>query len=91
MTDLLLSTERGLYCPPGDFYIDPWASVERAVITHAHGDHARFGSSSYLTSEAGRHVLADRLGPEAVIHTLPYDEPTTVGDIQVSLHPAGQR
>jgi putative mRNA 3-end processing factor len=89
MTDLLTPTDRGLYCPAGEFYIDPWASVSRAVITHAHGDHARFGSSSYLTSETGKHVLADRLGPEAVLHTLPYGERTTIGDVQVSLHPAG--
>jgi putative mRNA 3-end processing factor len=59
------------------------------VITHAHGDHARLGSASYLTSEAGQHVLADRLGPEALIHAIPYGEPTTLGDVRVSLHPAG--
>jgi putative mRNA 3-end processing factor len=41
--DLVIARPEGLYCPPGDFYIDPWQPVERAVITHAHTDHARFG------------------------------------------------
>src|SRR4051812_41855917 len=49
---LLQLTENGLYCPTGDFYIDPWRPVTRAVITHAHSDHARPGSSRYLTSPA---------------------------------------
>src|SRR5437764_1313374 len=53
MSKLLELTDRGLYCPPGDFYIDPWQPVPRAVITHAHGDHARWGSEHYLTAIAG--------------------------------------
>ncbi|MEP6678160.1 MAG: DNA ligase-associated DEXH box helicase, partial [Betaproteobacteria bacterium] len=44
--DLVVARPEGLYCPPGDFYIDPWRSVDRAVITHAHGDHARPGSKA---------------------------------------------
>jgi putative mRNA 3-end processing factor len=39
-------TARGLHCAAGDFYIDPWEPVDRAVITHAHGDHARWGAKS---------------------------------------------
>ena len=46
--DLVIATPRGLYCPPGDFYIDPWRPVDRALITHAHGDHARRGHGAYL-------------------------------------------
>ena len=45
---MLVETPSGLYCPDGDFYIDPWGEVPRALITHAHGDHARFGSQAYL-------------------------------------------
>jgi putative mRNA 3-end processing factor len=80
--------EAGLYCPAGSFYIDPWRPVERAVITHAHGDHARRGSARYLTAEAGRHVLEARLGA-VHLECLPYGERLRVGAVTVSLHPAG--
>ena len=86
---LVAPTSRGLYCAAGDFYIDPWRPVERAVITHAHGDHARPGSGSYLCADAGRHVLQVRMGEEARIETLPYGEPRVVNGVTVSLHPAG--
>jgi putative mRNA 3-end processing factor len=81
--------ERGLYCPAGDFYIDPWAPVDRAVITHAHSDHARWGSRAYLTSEPGAGVLRTRMGPDAVIRALPYGETIGINGVDVSLHPAG--
>lgn len=87
--DLLRLTDRGLYCEAGGFHVDPWAPVERAVITHAHGDHATWGCRQYLASEAGRGVLALRLGPDADITTLPWGEATTLGSVRVSLHPAG--
>src|SRR2546425_406167 len=54
-------TENGLYCTAGDFYIDPWGPVDRAVITHAHADHARPGSKRYLTGQAGERLLQARL------------------------------
>ena len=54
----------GLYCPPGDFYIDPWRPVDRAVITHAHGDHARAGHGHYLAAAPGETVMRARLGTE---------------------------
>jgi len=62
---LLRRTDRGLYCEAGDFYVDPWASVERAVVTHAHGDHVAWGCRAYLTSAAGLLVLRQRLDPSA--------------------------
>src|SRR4051812_18982653 len=86
---LLRLAERGLYCAAGDFYIDPWQGVERAVITHAHGDHARWGSASYLCSREGEGVLRTRLGPAAVIQGLEYGDPVTINGVRVSLHPAG--
>jgi putative mRNA 3-end processing factor len=89
MSELLTTTDRGLYCPAGNFYIDPWEPVERAVITHAHGDHARRGSKAYLTAEPGREVLRRRLGDEATIDTLPYGEVKGISGVRVSLHPAG--
>ena len=81
--------EPGLYCPAGDFYIDPWLPVDRAVITHAHADHAFPGSRHYLTAAAGEIVLRARLGPEAAIQSLNYGETLQIGGVAVSLHPAG--
>ncbi|MCB2035668.1 MAG: ligase-associated DNA damage response exonuclease [Burkholderiaceae bacterium] len=87
--DLVVATPRGLYCPPGDFYIDPWRPVERAVITHAHADHARRGHAHYLAHADAAPVLRARLGADIALQTLGYGEPVSVGGVQVSLHPAG--
>ena len=89
MSDLVQVTPRGLYCSQGNFYIDPWQPVDRAVITHAHADHARRGSRQYLTTEDGKHVLQTRMGPEAAIDTIPLGETTLINGVRVSLHPAG--
>jgi putative mRNA 3-end processing factor len=86
---LLSLTDRGLYCEAGDFYIDPWEPVDRAVVTHAHGDHASWGSRAYLTTEAGLAVLRARLQPGATIHGVAYGEPISLNGVTVSLHPAG--
>ena len=89
MDQLLCETPSGLLCRGGDFYIDPWAPVERALITHAHGDHARPGSRAYLCAEPGLGVLRRRLGSDAVIESLPYGESRAIGAVRVSFHPAG--
>jgi putative mRNA 3-end processing factor len=78
-----------LYCARGDFYVDPWQPVDRAVITHAHGDHARQGSRGYLAANAGLPVLRTRLGEAASIEGLDYGETRDIGGVKVSLHPAG--
>jgi putative mRNA 3-end processing factor len=87
--DLLTLTEAGLYCPAGDFHIDPWRPVPRAVITHAHADHARPGHAAYLAARDGEKALRVRLGPDAMIETLPYGENIDMNGVRVSLHPAG--
>lgn len=89
MNDLLRSTDKGLYCQAGDFYIDPWLPVERAVITHAHSDHARWGSHAYLTSDRSAEVLRLRVGDDALIESMAYGESQSIGSVKVSLHPAG--
>ncbi|MFM1904273.1 MAG: hypothetical protein RLZZ440_2173 [Planctomycetota bacterium] len=89
MRDLLEVTESGLYCAAGDFHVDPWRRVPRAVITHAHADHARTGCSRYLCAAPGKPVLRTRMGSNAVIDTVRYGEPTTINGVRVSLHPAG--
>ena len=86
---LVSDTAKGLYCDVGDFYIDPWQPVQRAVITHAHGDHARWGHEQYLTTTDGRHVLRARMGPQANIETLAYGESLLLNGVRVSFHPAG--
>ncbi|MBU70470.1 MAG: DNA ligase-associated DEXH box helicase [Cupriavidus sp.] len=86
--DLIVARPEGLYCPPGDFYIDPWRPVARAVITHAHSDHARFGHAHYLCAEPGRGVLLARL-PGISLDTLPYGQRITHHGVTLSLHPAG--
>jgi putative mRNA 3-end processing factor len=86
--DLVIARPEGLYCPPGDFHIDPWQPVERAVITHAHSDHARFGHRRYLASRAGANVLLSRL-PDISLQTLAYGERLDINGVTVSLHPAG--
>lgn len=82
-------TEKGLYCEAGNFYIDPLQPVDRAVITHAHGDHARRECRRYLAAREGLQILRLRLGNEASIQTVPYGEHTYLDGIRVTLHPAG--
>jgi len=86
--DLVVARPQGLYCPPGDFYIDPWQPVERALVTHAHGDHLRPGHGHYLVAEPARHVVRQRVG-EVDLQTLPYGEVLAHRGVQVSFHPAG--
>jgi putative mRNA 3-end processing factor len=86
---LIELTERGFYCAAGDFYIDPWQPVARAVVTHAHSDHARWGSRAYLCARDGAGVLRARLGAGASIRALEYGEATRINGVAVSLHPAG--
>lgn len=89
MTSLLQITAAGLYCAAGDFYVDPWQPVERAVITHAHADHATPGSREYLTATSGVELLRQRVQPEAVIEGLDYGATIDHRGVRVSLHPAG--
>ena len=89
MNEILELMPSGLYCREGDFYIDPWRPVKRAVITHAHADHARQGSQSYLCAKDSRGLLQARLGVDTGIETLDYGEVLTVNSVHLSLHPAG--
>ncbi len=86
--DLLQVGPSGLWCPAGGFHVDPWRPVERAVVTHAHADHARPGSEAYLASASGEALLRERLG-DVTLETLAWGERRRIGDVTVSLHPAG--
>lgn len=88
MSDMVVVRKEGMYCVPGDFYIDPWRPVERAVITHAHGDHARWGHAHYLASNQSVGILKSRLG-DINIEGLEYGQRVTHKGVIISLHPAG--
>ena len=87
-TDLLQSTPRGLYCAAGDFYIDLWRRVDRAIITHAHSDHARPGHARYLAHRAAEGVLRIRLG-EIDLQCVEYGEVVHINGVRIALYPAG--
>ncbi len=81
-------TDKGLYCSAGDFYIDPWKPVNKAVITHAHSDHARMGSTHYLCHRFTEPILKLRLG-ENKYQSAEWGETILMNGVNVSLHPAG--
>jgi len=84
-------TSAGLYCVPGEFHIDPTQPVDRAVVTHGHGDHARPGHRHVLATPGTLAIMAARYGSDAAIQAqaLPYGEPLRLGDVTVRLVPAG--
>ena len=86
---LIVSRPEGLYCPEGEFFIDPWRPVDRAVITHAHSDHARRGNAHYLAHRDSAELLRIRLGADISLQTLEYGEAIEHNGVRISLHPAG--
>jgi putative mRNA 3-end processing factor len=89
MPPVLQMTPRGLYCAAGDLYIDPTKAVPRAIITHAHSDHARPGHGRYLCSATTLPLLHARLGHNIRARGVPFGEVQELLDARVSLHPAG--
>ncbi|WP_273455201.1 ligase-associated DNA damage response exonuclease [Nevskia ramosa] len=87
--DLVIVRPEGLYCPQGDFHIDPWRGVPRAVITHAHGDHARTGSQHYWGATRGLGLMRERLGKQSPITPLDYGQKLRFNEVTISLHSAG--
>ncbi len=87
----LFPTPRGLYCEPGDFYVDPAVAVARAVITHGHGDHARPGHRNALATPETLAIMRNRFQdmPDTIQQPMKYGESVKVGGVEVSLVPAG--
>jgi putative mRNA 3-end processing factor len=87
----LYPTPRGLYCEPGDFYVDPAVAVNRAVITHGHGDHARPGHKNALATPETLAIMRARFQdmPDTRQQLAKYGESVRIGDVDVSLVPAG--
>src|ERR1700691_3475424 len=83
-------TPKGLYCAPGDFFIDPTGPVERAIITHGHGDHARPGHKHVLATKETLAIMRHRFPDDAgTRQALPHGEALALGDVSVKLAPAG--
>jgi putative mRNA 3-end processing factor len=87
--DLLKFTSKGIYCPVADVYLDPWKPVQKALITHAHSDHARSGSREYLAHADSEALLRLRLGKNILLQTVRYGEAILINGVRFSFHPAG--
>lgn len=86
---LLITTPKGLYCPAGDFYVDPHGYVDRAVISHGHSDHARPVAKKFLAHRDSDAILKTRLGSDINLQTAEYGETITINGVKVTLFPAG--
>ncbi len=87
--ELFTFTKKGLYCKPGDFYIDPWQPVDKAVITHSHADHARWGMKNYLCHDFSLPILKSRIMEDIKAESLPYGKTVNINGVKLSLYPAG--
>ncbi len=86
---LVTLTSRGLFCKQGDFYIDPWKPVKKAIVTHAHADHAYRGNGRYLVAKQSAELTRLRVDEGAIIITQDYGKTTSIDGVKVSFHPAG--
>jgi putative mRNA 3-end processing factor len=89
MISLLQFTDKGIYCPQGKFFIDPWRPVKKALITHGHADHSRPGHQNYLAHHQSKLIMQQRLGDGIQIETVDYNKSITINGVKVSFHPAG--
>lgn len=85
---LIQFTNKGIYCKQADVYIDPWLPVNKAIITHAHSDHARTGNKYYLAHTDSERILRYRLG-EITLQTIGYNQQIQINGVNISFHPAG--
>jgi putative mRNA 3-end processing factor len=90
-TDILTQTPQGLYCPLGDFHVDPLRPVDRALITHGHSDHARSGHRSVLATRETLLIMGLRYGEDfaGTRQAVPLREDIRIGDVTVRFTPAG--
>ena len=86
---LLTLTPQGLYCPAAEAWIDPWRPVPRALLTHAHADHARPGSGRYWAVASSEGILRRRLGSGIALLPVEYGQRLRIGGARVSFHSAG--
>lgn len=87
--DLVIPTDRGLWCEAGGFHVDPWRPVDLAVVTHAHADHATPGCGRYIASANTVALMRSRMPGEIAAAGVGFNEPVRLGRTTVTLHPAG--
>ena len=87
-TPLLVFNHKGIYCKQADVYLDPWKPVDKAIITHGHSDHSRWGHKKYITHHNNVPIINHRLG-EISVTGKKYNETFIINGVQFSLHPAG--
>ncbi|TAI47244.1 ligase-associated DNA damage response exonuclease [Flagellimonas allohymeniacidonis] len=87
-TPLLQFTNKGIYCQAADVYLDPWKPVDRAIISHGHADHSRWGHKQYITHHRNVPIVKHRLG-EVNISGKKWGETFSINGVKFSLHPAG--
>lgn len=87
-SDLLKFTAKGIYCAQAGIYIDPWRPVDKALITHGHADHSRWGHKSYLATASAAPVIKYRLG-DINMQTIDYGKSLSINGVEFSFHPAG--
>lgn len=85
---LLAFTNKGIYCSAAKVYLDPWKPVDKAIITHGHADHSRYGHKSYITHHRNVPIISHRLG-DINVSGVEWGETFTISNVKFSLHPAG--
>lgn len=90
-SEILTVDENGIYCPKGDFYIDPWKPVKTALITHGHADHLKSGHKEYYVPMKSKALMEHRLrdAPKYSITLYNFDETFEINGVSLSFHPAG--
>nr|WP_321222607.1 ligase-associated DNA damage response exonuclease [uncultured Psychroserpens sp.] len=86
---LVKFTNKGIYCIPGKFYLDPWFPVDYAIISHGHADHSRSGMKHYLCHDESKAIIQHRIGADISIESMPYNKAKTINGVSVSFFPAG--
>jgi putative mRNA 3-end processing factor len=87
--ELLQFTDKGIYCPQANVFLDPWKPVDKAIISHGHSDHAYWGHKNYLCTHAAMPVIRHRLSLADNIQSLAYGETIFINGVKFSFHPAG--
>ncbi len=85
---LLAFNDKGIYCAQANVYLDPWKTVDNAIISHGHADHSRWGHKKYITHHSNVPIIKHRLG-EIVVTGKEWNETFTINGVKFSLHPAG--
>lgn len=87
-TPLLAFNDKGIYCAQADVYLDPWRPVDKAIISHGHADHSRWGHKKYITHHSNIPIIKHRLG-EINVSGKDWNETFSINNVKFSFHPAG--